>query len=155
MPTAAGSVLSASTRRYLDAYADGVNAYLQSHSPADISLEYSLLGLQGLDYSPEPWTAVDSLAWVKAMAWDLGANMDREVETSLMLAIAPERVAMSRAAPCPFSPTGPLRGPLSPDDPTSPNYSPSGSFGDPTLASAEKGRNVLAAILHDLREAAA
>jgi creatinine amidohydrolase len=72
-----------------------------------------------------------------------------------MLAIAPERVAMSRAAPCPFSPTGPLRGPLSPDDPTSPNYSPSGSFGDPTLASAEKGRNVLAAILHDLREAAA
>ena len=43
-------LLSASTRRYLDAYADGVNAYLQSHKPADISLEYSLLGLQGLDY---------------------------------------------------------------------------------------------------------
>jgi creatinine amidohydrolase len=83
-----------------------------------------------------------------------GSHAD-EIETSLMLAIAPERVAMSRAAPCPFSPTGPLRGPLSPDDPTSPNYSPSGSFGDPTLASAEKGRNVLAAILHDLREAAA
>ena len=87
-------LLSASTRRYLDAYADGVNAYLQSHSPADISLEYSLLGLQGLDYSPEPWTAVDSLAWVKAMAWDLGANMDREVETSLMLArVGPDQTA--------------------------------------------------------------
>ena len=87
-------LLSASTRRYLDAYADGVNAYLQSHKPADISLEYSLLGLQGLDYTPESWTAVDSLAWVKAMAWDLGANMDREVETSLMLArVGPDQTA--------------------------------------------------------------
>jgi penicillin amidase len=87
-------LLSASTRRYLDAYADGVNAYLQSHKPADISLEYSLLGLQGLDYTPESWTAVDSLAWVKAMSWDLGANMDREVETSLMLArVGPDQTA--------------------------------------------------------------
>jgi penicillin amidase len=87
-------LVSASTRRYLDAYADGVNAYLQSHDPADISLEYSLLGLQGLDYTPESWTAVDSLAWVKAMAWDLGANMDREVETSLMLArVGPDQTA--------------------------------------------------------------
>lgn len=85
---------SASTRRYLDAYADGVNAYLQSHTPADISLEYSLLGLQGLDYTPEPWTAVDSLAWLKAMAWDLGANMDREVDTSLLLAtVGPDQTA--------------------------------------------------------------
>lgn len=87
-------LLSASTRRYLDAYADGVNAYLQSRSPADLSLEYSLLGLQGLDYTPEPWTAVDSLAWLKAMAWDLGANLDREVETSLMLAkVGPDQTA--------------------------------------------------------------
>lgn len=78
-------LLSASTRRYLDAYADGVNAYLQSHRTANMSLEYSLLGFQGLDYTPEPWTAVDSLAWLKAMAWDLGANLDREIETSLML----------------------------------------------------------------------
>jgi creatinine amidohydrolase len=83
-----------------------------------------------------------------------GSHAD-EIETSLMLAIAPERVDMSRAAPCPFSPAGPSRGPLSPDDPNAPNYSPSGSFGDPTLASAEKGRKVLAAILEDLMEMAA
>ena len=87
-------LLSSSTRRYLDAYADGVNAYLQSHPPGDISLEYSLLGLQGVDDTPEPWTAVDSLAWLKAMAWDLGANLDREVETSLMLArVGPDQTA--------------------------------------------------------------
>ncbi|HEU5485565.1 MAG TPA: penicillin acylase family protein [Microlunatus sp.] len=87
-------LLSASTRRYLDAYADGVNSYLQAHSPADLSLEYSLLGLQGLTYTPEPWTSVDSLSWLKAMAWDLGSNLDREVETSLLLAkVGPDLTA--------------------------------------------------------------
>lgn len=82
-----------------------------------------------------------------------GTHAD-EIETSLMLAIAPESVDMARAAPCPFSPSGPSRGPLSPDDPSSPNYAPSGSFGDPTLASAGKGARLLAAILEDLTEAA-
>ena len=83
-----------------------------------------------------------------------GSHAD-EIETSLMLAIAPGLVDMARAEPSPVSPTGSSRGPLSPNDPKSPNYSPSGSFGDPTLASAEKGRKVLAAILEDLMAAAA
>ncbi|MGD9501675.1 MAG: creatininase family protein [Methyloceanibacter sp.] len=82
-----------------------------------------------------------------------GSHAD-EIETSLMLAIAPELVDMSLAEACPFSPAGPSRGPLSPNDPRSPNYSPSGSFGDPTLASAEKGSRLLAAILDDLLEMA-
>ena len=83
-----------------------------------------------------------------------GTHAD-EIETSLMLAIAPELVDMARAAPCPFLPTGPSSGTLSPDDPSSPNYAPSGSFGDPTLASADKGARLLAAILDDLMEMAA
>jgi creatinine amidohydrolase/Fe(II)-dependent formamide hydrolase-like protein len=33
-------------------------------------------------------------------------------------------------------------------------YSPSGSFGDPTLASVDKGSRLLAAILEDMIEAA-
>ena len=82
-----------------------------------------------------------------------GTHAD-EMETSLMLAIAPELVDMARAAPCPFSPTGPSPGALSPDDPSSPTYAPSGSFGDPTLASADKGSQLLAAILDDLMEMA-
>ena len=72
-----------------------------------------------------------------------------------MLAIAPELVEMAQAAASPVSPSGPSRGPLSPDDAKSPTYSPSGSFGDPTLASAEKGEKLLAAILEDLMEMAA
>jgi creatinine amidohydrolase len=83
-----------------------------------------------------------------------GSHAD-EMETSLMLAIAPELVDMTRAEACPFSPDGPSPGVLSPDDPSSPNYAPSGSFGDPTLASAEKGQRLRAAILDDLLEAAA
>ena len=67
-----------------------------------------------------------------------GTHAD-EIETSLMLAIAPELVDMARAEPMPFSPTGPARGPLSPDDPSAPNYAPSGSFGDPTLGLGRQG----------------
>ena len=83
-----------------------------------------------------------------------GSHAD-EIETSLMLAIAPGLVDLTRAKASLVSPGGPQRGPLSPSDPNSPNYSPSGSFGDPTLASAEKGKTILAAIVADLMEAAA
>lgn len=83
-----------------------------------------------------------------------GSHAD-EIETSLMLAIAPELVDMTRARASPFpAATGPAPGPLSPDDQRSPNYSPSGSYGDPTLASVDKGTRLLAAILEDLREEA-
>jgi creatinine amidohydrolase len=82
-----------------------------------------------------------------------GSHAD-EIETSLMLAIAPELVDMTRARPSPVSPCGPVPGPLSPYDPRAPNYSPSGSLGDPTLASIDKGSRLLAAILEDLMEAA-
>jgi creatinine amidohydrolase/Fe(II)-dependent formamide hydrolase-like protein len=44
----------------------------------------------------------------------------------------------------------PLSGRLSRDDPASPGYSPSGVYGDPTLASADKGRQLLGAMLEDV-----
>jgi creatinine amidohydrolase len=82
-----------------------------------------------------------------------GSHAD-EIETSLMLVIAPQLVDMTRARASPFSAAGPAPGPLSPHDQRSPNYSPSGSYGDPTLASVDKGTRLLAAILEDLREEA-
>jgi creatinine amidohydrolase len=82
-----------------------------------------------------------------------GSHAD-EMETSLMLVVAPALVDMARAAPCRFSSAGPSSGPLSPNDPSSPAYSPSGSFGDPTLATAGKGSQLLVAILEDLMEMA-
>jgi penicillin G amidase len=88
------ALLAPSTRRYLDAYAAGVNAYLADWTAADLSLEYSLLRLQGLRYTPARWTAVDSLAWLKVMAWDLGSNFTHEGER----AIISGRLGAGRAA---------------------------------------------------------
>jgi creatinine amidohydrolase len=77
-----------------------------------------------------------------------GSHAD-ELETSLMLALAPHLVDMARAEASPA-----LRqeapGALTPSDATSPNYSRSGSFGDPTLASQAKGEILLAAMVGDL-----
>ena len=80
------TLLAPSTRRALDAYAAGVNAYLDGTSTADLSLEYRLLGLQGLDYTPERWTAADSLSWLKVMAWNLSSNFEQEAERALVTA---------------------------------------------------------------------
>jgi creatinine amidohydrolase len=82
-----------------------------------------------------------------------GSHAD-ELETSLMLALAPQLVDMTRAEPSPalgFE----APGPLTPSDVNSPNYSRSGSYGDPTLATSAKGEILLAAMLDDLREQAA
>jgi creatinine amidohydrolase len=81
-----------------------------------------------------------------------GSHAD-ELETSLMLAIAPELVDMSRAEASPAVAQA-VPGRLTPTDKASPNYSRSGSFGDPTLATLEKGEALLAAMLDDLTEQA-
>jgi creatinine amidohydrolase len=82
-----------------------------------------------------------------------GSHAD-EIETSLMLALAPHLVNMSRAEASPDV-NHETPGPLSPADRSSPNYSRSGSYGDPTLATPAKGEILLAAILGDLVEQAA
>ncbi|TDQ54422.1 penicillin acylase family protein [Actinorugispora endophytica] len=79
-------LLDQDTRDYLDAYADGVNAYLDGRSGPRASLEYAVLGLTNGDYEIEPWTAADSLAWLKAMAWDLAGNMAEEIDRASLLA---------------------------------------------------------------------
>ncbi|MBA3232577.1 MAG: penicillin acylase family protein [Propionibacteriales bacterium] len=77
-------LLRPDTRRYLDHFSAGVNAYLDDHEDAELSLEYAVLDLDGVEPSPEPWTPADSLAWLKAMAWDLGSNMKDEMTRSLL-----------------------------------------------------------------------
>ena len=56
-----------------EAYAKGVNAYLETHSEL-LPLEFQLLG-----HEPEPWRPADSLVWLKIMAWDLGDNFSDEL----------------------------------------------------------------------------
>jgi len=68
----------------LEAYAQGVNAYLADHKSSDLSLEYAILKLINPSYSPELWLPLHSLTWAKAMAWDLGGNMDEEIERAIL-----------------------------------------------------------------------
>ncbi|MGW7315570.1 penicillin acylase family protein [Streptomyces sp. NPDC054854] len=75
--------LSPETKKYLQAYADGVNAYLKGKSGKDLSVEHATLKLSE-GYAPEQWSPVDSVAWLKAMAWDLRGNMQDEIDRSLM-----------------------------------------------------------------------
>ncbi|MFF9481251.1 penicillin acylase family protein [Streptomyces sp. NPDC014733] len=85
--------LSPATKKYLQAYSAGVNAYLKDHEGAALSLEYAALDFQN-DYKPEKWTPVDSIAWLKAMAWDLRGNMQDEIDRSLMTSrLSPKQIA--------------------------------------------------------------
>ena len=70
---------SPESKKVLQAYADGVNAYIADRSPTQLSLEYLMLRLTGGSGPIEPWTPVDSLTWGKAIAWDLRSNADDEV----------------------------------------------------------------------------
>lgn len=70
---AAYGALSGTTKDFADAYAAGVNAYLNSNP--HLPLEFWILG-----YSPEPWRPADSLVWAKLMSFDLSGNMNEELE---------------------------------------------------------------------------
>lgn len=92
-------------------------------------------------------------AAVSALAEQPRGTHADEVETSVMLALAPQVVRMLRAQGSPEK-LGCVAGAMTPCDPASPGYSPSGCFGQPELATAEKGRMLLEAMTADLIEAA-
>ncbi len=70
--------MDAETLSILQAYADGVTTYIQQRK-GRLGLEFTLLGLTGVKFEPEPWTPVHTLTWAKVMAYDLGGNMDSEI----------------------------------------------------------------------------
>jgi penicillin G amidase len=78
------ALLNDRSQRILNAYASGVNSYLQQRTGAELSLEYGILALQNSAYSPEPWEPADSVAWLKALAWDLRGNMNDEIYRAVM-----------------------------------------------------------------------
>jgi len=60
------------TRRIIDAYAAGVNAFIAGLKTRDLPLEYKIL-----DYRPEPWTGVKSALLLMSMSYTLaGGSMD-------------------------------------------------------------------------------
>ena len=75
------ATLPADVRSDLEAYAAGVNAFIDSHHDA-LPLEYTLLGA-----SPDHWTPADSLTFGKLMAWYLSSgNLGNELVMADLLA---------------------------------------------------------------------
>ena len=80
--------LEPESRRILDAYAGGVNAFLESRS-GPLPPEFAVFGLLqvvrgGGPVRPEPWRPADSLVWIKMMAWNLGGNWFAEIQRARM-----------------------------------------------------------------------
>lgn len=55
----------------LEAYSDGINAYISQLKPRDYPVEYKLLG-----YAPEPWTPIKSALFLKNMSFVLASGTD-------------------------------------------------------------------------------
>jgi penicillin amidase len=71
-------LLDDEVRAVLEAYAEGVNFYLSQHK-GRLGLEFTVLGLVGVHFEPEPWTPFHTITWAKVMAWDLSGNMRSEL----------------------------------------------------------------------------
>ncbi|MBP5856929.1 penicillin acylase family protein [Marivibrio halodurans] len=81
------AALDAPTRAALDAYAQGVNGFLDTR-PSDLPPEFLLTGVE-----PAPWTPTDSLLWGKLMALQLSGDWRDELERSRLLQqLPPKRV---------------------------------------------------------------
>ncbi|WP_328888598.1 penicillin acylase family protein [Streptomyces sp. NBC_00316] len=145
------TVLSADTKKNLQAYADGVNAYLKGRDGKDISVEYAALGLTN-DYKPTEWTPVDSVAWLKAMAWDLRGNMQDEIDRSLMTSRLSKKQIADLYPAYPYDKHRPIvgQGAISPVtgvfDPTA---TPSTGVGSSTVQGATEGLNTQLSSLSD------
>ncbi len=82
------ATLDSETRQVLDCYATGVNAYIAAR-PGRLAAELNLLRIK-----PDPWTALDTLAYNKVMAWSLSINWESELTRMRLL----EQVGPVRAA---------------------------------------------------------
>ncbi|AQU68207.1 penicillin acylase family protein [Streptomyces niveus] len=122
--------LSDETKKNLQSYADGVNDYLEGRDGKDISVEYAALNFTN-DYKPAKWTPVDSVAWLKAMAWDLRSNMQDEIDRSLLTSRMDEKQIEDLYPSYPYSRNQPIvtEGAV---DPLTERYDPKGEPGGAT-----------------------
>ncbi|MGD8426473.1 MAG: penicillin acylase family protein, partial [Balneolaceae bacterium] len=67
------ATLSDSTKDVLQAYADGVNAYVKEH-PKSLPIQFTLA-----DMDPIPWTVTHSIALARLMAWELNLAWKSEL----------------------------------------------------------------------------
>lgn len=92
-------LLSPESRSFMQAYADGVNDYIASRTPAELSVLYSILDTTVDVRAIEPWSPVDSIAYFKAMAWDLRGNYEQELERAVLLGSVKDRDRVDQLFP--------------------------------------------------------
>jgi penicillin amidase len=81
------AALSPEAQKRLQAYADGVNAFLDTHKDA-LPPEFLLAGI-----TPEPWKPADSLVWGKLMALELSHNREQEaLRAHIAAKLGPDKV---------------------------------------------------------------
>src|SRR6266699_3038910 len=86
-------------RRILDAYARGVNAYIERNKN-NLPVEFTLLR-----FKPAPWQIADSIQWAKMMGWNLGGNWETEIIRARIVArLGAERAARLEAGYDPHHP---------------------------------------------------
>lgn len=96
------SQMDAAELAMLQAFADGVNAYILNRAPDDLALEYRLLGVTGVNISVEAWTPVDTVVWGKVMAWNLTDTTDYEYTRQAIYAALGETMATDFTPPYPY-----------------------------------------------------
>ncbi len=100
---AEAAALDGTAREWLQAFCDGVNAYVASRSSGELALEYRVLGLTGIDFDVAPWTPTDTLVFAKLMAWDMGLEESKDVlRGALYEEIGPEMTDAWLTPPWPY-----------------------------------------------------
>jgi penicillin amidase len=93
---------NAEVEPYLQAFAGGVNAYLNDRQPGQLAMQYTALGIAGIQTKIEPWTPADTLIWAKVMAFNLGGNMGIEMLLSELSAQLPQEMIDQFAPAFPY-----------------------------------------------------
>lgn len=87
---------------HLQAFADGVNAYVNSRPLSELALEYNILGLTGVRFEIEPWQPVDTITWALVMSWNLSGNYTMERLRAHMLDTLGEAMTDDYMPPYPY-----------------------------------------------------
>ncbi|MCS6794978.1 MAG: penicillin acylase family protein [Raineya sp.] len=97
------------SKAVLQAYADGVNAYIASLQPHQYPLEFKIL-----DYAPEQWSPLKSILMLKYMAYDLSIAYTDDFANSLAASMFGEKAIDSLFPNVPYrtEPVIPTKTPL-------------------------------------------
>ncbi len=72
-------MLGDESRLAVDAYTEGVNAYIKERTPSELGLEFAFLELQGTEIQIEEWQPADSIVWAYMLMFDQSDQLRSEL----------------------------------------------------------------------------